>query len=89
MDHQGKNSRSADPARIPAGISDYIRNNFRKEFLSDIRPVQNKNGQLTFHVDISQDNTLYHLQFNDEGTLLIRYTEPLIELYDDEIEYPE
>jgi hypothetical protein len=72
--------------KIPASISQYIRRYFDKELLTEIKISQNNDGAVHYLVNISQDNTLYHLKFNSEGVLVQKESEPLIELLDDETE---
>lgn len=72
--------------KIPAAISEYIKRFFDKEFLTEIKTSKDKKGMIFYHVNVSQDNTLYHLKFNTEGILVQKDSEPLMELLDDEDE---
>ena len=69
---------------IPAGISEYIREHFRNDFLTDIRAVKNKSGELFYYVDVTHDKNLFHLKFDAYGNLLLRETEPIMELDDED-----
>ncbi|PBQ30553.1 hypothetical protein CNR22_01795 [Sphingobacteriaceae bacterium] len=78
--HSGK----VTPEIIPSPISDYIKNNFREDFLTEIHTLKDKNGKTFYRVDISHDNTLHHLKFDTQGTLILQEAEPLMELFDEE-----
>ena len=69
---------------VPHAISEFIRNNFRGQFLTDIHPFKDRNGDQKFDVTISHDDTLHHLHFNKTGSLLSRSSEPLIEMDEEE-----
>ncbi|MDI1355211.1 MAG: hypothetical protein PSX36_09845 [bacterium] len=69
---------------LPHKISEFITNNFRGEFLSDIKKIRDKRGKDIYDVSISHDNTLHHLRFNALGVLIERNAEPLMELYEED-----
>ena len=74
MEHSSRN-----PHELPAGISEYIRKNFRDDYLTQIREVHEKNGEVYYFVDISHDDNLYHLKFNSRGVLVQQELEYLPE----------
>jgi hypothetical protein len=55
---------------IPYGISDYIREHFKEDFLFDLKEVKTSNGHATFVVEISKDDYIYNMKFNEDGVLL-------------------
>jgi hypothetical protein len=86
---QLKSNRQTDKQSgeiIPYEISDYINKRFTEEFLSDIKKVNDHHGQVFYNVDISHENTLYHLIFNSKGILVKEDMEPLLESGDDEFD---
>jgi len=83
-DQADQHSGTTRPEIIPAPISDYIKNNFREDFLTDIYTLKDKNGKTFYRVDVSHNNTLHHLKFDAMGTLILQEAEPLMELFDDD-----
>ena len=80
-----KKSEKETLENIPYEINEYIRNkHFDEEFLADIRKSIDSKGQTIYNVEISHDDTLYKLQFNAEGVLINKETEPLFKYEDDE-----
>ena len=72
-----------NPDRIPSGISEYIKINFKNGFLSDINSSKDRSGKRIHMVDIRHDNHLYHMKFDSNGNLLSRVSEPMVEMYDE------
>ena len=68
IDTETKNTMKK--TRIPFGISDYIKEHFKEDFLFDVKEVKTKDGASIFHVEVSKDNYIHKLKFNEEGTLL-------------------
>jgi hypothetical protein len=60
---------------IPYGISDYIREHFKEDFLCHVKDVKKNNGHSTYFVEVSKDDYIYTLRFNDDGVLLKEDTE--------------
>jgi hypothetical protein len=56
--------------RIPFGISDYINEHFKEDFLFDVNEVKEINGHPVYIVEVSKDNYIHTLRFNEDGTLL-------------------
>ncbi len=75
---------SRNPHEIPAGISEYIKQNFQDDYLTQIREVHVKNGEIYFFVDVSHDDNLYHLKFNSKGVLVQQELEYLPEFPDED-----
>ncbi len=69
---------------IPAGISEYIKNHFRDDYLTDIRTVTGNSGDTSYFVDVTHDKSLFHLKFDSQGKLVLQETEPILDLDDDE-----
>lgn len=63
-------TKSQEQPVVPSGINEYIRKNFKDDFLTEIRPFTDKSGQIAWFVDVTHDSTVYHLRFNNEGLLL-------------------
>jgi len=55
---------------IPYAISDYITNRFREDFLFDVKEVKQEKGHLCYTIEVSKDNYIHTLQFNEAGKLL-------------------
>lgn len=56
--------------RIPFGISEYIRNHFREDFLFHVKEVKEINGHPVYVVEVTKDDYAHTLRFNEEGVLL-------------------
>jgi hypothetical protein len=70
---------------IPAGISEYINQNFREDYLTDIQLVKDDKGIGFYYVDITHEDNIYHLKFNESGELIQKEIES-VKYPDDEIE---
>lgn len=69
---------------LPLGISEYLKEHFREDFLTETKKTINKAGKVTYNVQVSSQNSLYHLKFNSKGILIEKEMEPILELYDEE-----
>ena len=67
---------------IPLEVSEYIKNRFEGNFLSEIKEERNNKGQQFFRVYISHDNLFYNLKFNSHGVILEENTESIWELFE-------
>jgi hypothetical protein len=57
-------------SRIPLAVSDYVANRFREDFLFDVKEVKQVKGHLYYTIEISKDNYIYTLHFNETGKLI-------------------
>ena len=78
-------SKSQSTHPIPAGISEYIKQNFREDYLTDIKSVKDAKGAEFFYVDVTHEENIYHLKFNDNGELILKDVES-VRYPDDEVE---
>ncbi len=69
-------------------IIDYIKNDFKEGFLMEINKISQADGQNLYHVEVSQDNNLYHLDFTANGVLIKSQIEPTY-LTSSHDEYPD
>src|SRR5688572_28121848 len=65
---------------FPERISRYLKKHFEKSFVSDIKKTRSKGGQIYYHVCLSYENTLFRLKFNEDGAMVLKQVEPLVEL---------
>lgn len=72
---------------VPEKLSTYIKEQFGNSFTSGIKKVKTQAGKYVYLAEISQDDVLYHLKFNEHGELLSRQSEPYHEHGEDEFEY--
>lgn len=70
---------------IPAGISEYIKQNFREDYLTDIKSVKDARGIEFFYVDVTHEDNIFHLKFNGHGELIQKEVES-VRYPDDEVE---
>ena len=71
--------------QIPAGISEYIKQNFREDYLTDIKPVRDQKGVTFYYVDVTHEDNIYHLKFSGSGELIQKDVEA-VRYPDDEVE---
>jgi hypothetical protein len=62
---------------VPQGISEYINDRFVDDYLTEIMPYADASGKLFWHVDVTHNNTIYHLRFNEQGVLVESVVEPV------------
>jgi len=62
---------------VPLGINEYIRTNFKDDFLTEIRPFTDKSGHVAWFVDVTHDSTVFHLRFNNDGLLMEQREDPI------------
>lgn len=65
--------------KLPHEISRYIRNKFREGYISDIKRIENKAGEIIFKARIIEDDIVHHLEFDEKGKVLKHETEPTYE----------
>jgi hypothetical protein len=56
--------------KIPAGISNYVKEHFREDFLFDVKEVKEIQGHSYYVIEVSKDDYIHTLKFNEHGTLL-------------------
>lgn len=71
-------TKKIESQNIPAEISEYIRKFFDESFLIDITKIKENDGSFYFNVEVSQDNIINHLKFNEKGSLIKTEIEPVI-----------
>lgn len=69
--------RSKPSESVPSGINLYIQENFKDDFLTDIRPITSSKGETFWLVDVTHNNNLFHLRFNHDGELMEKDVEPV------------
>lgn len=62
--------------RIPTGISEYIRNHFREDFLFEVKDVIEVQGHSIYKIEVSKDDYIHKLSFNEAGVLLKEDVQP-------------
>ena len=72
--------------KVPERIYTYLKIHFEKSFVSDIKRIRDKFGDIIYKVTICEDVALYRLKFNEDGVMVIWETEPLLELHEKEYE---
>jgi hypothetical protein len=78
-------SKSQSTHPIPAGISEYIKQNFREDYLTEITSAKDAKGIEFFYVDVTHEDNIFHLKFNGNGELIQKEVEP-VRYPDDEVE---
>ena len=56
--------------KLPYGISEYIKQHFREDFLFEVKEVRKVSGQWYYAVEITKDNYIHTLRFNEKGELV-------------------
>lgn len=56
--------------KLPVKISDYITDHFKEDFLFEVRDVKRSGGQLYYIIEVSKDNYITTLKFNEDGDLV-------------------
>jgi len=56
--------------KLPYGISEYIKEHFREDFLFDVKEVTKVKGHTYFTVEVSKDNYIHTLKFNENGDVI-------------------
>jgi hypothetical protein len=60
----------AQEPKLPYGISEYITDHFREDFLFEVRETKLLNGHWYYIVEVTKDNYTHTLKFNDAGELI-------------------
>jgi hypothetical protein len=58
------------PEKIPYRISDYIQEHFKEDFLFEVKEIKEINGHPLYVIEVSKDDYIHTLRFNEHGTLL-------------------
>jgi hypothetical protein len=58
-------------------VSTYIRNHFREGYLTNIKSMKGERGGISFKVDVTENDIVYHLEFDTEGKLINNESEPM------------
>lgn len=61
--------------RIPIGISDYINDHFKEDFLFEVKDVRDIQGQSVYSVEVCKDDYIHKLKFREDGTLVTQESE--------------
>lgn len=56
--------------KLPHQISEYLLNRFKDGYVSHVKTVNNKDGNLRYTVMVNEDETIHQLQFDEEGKLI-------------------
>lgn len=64
--------------RAKGKITKFIVTHFKKDYQSHMSSRESNSGEKIHLVDVNQDDTIYHLQFNNRGELIQVGAEPLI-----------
>lgn len=56
--------------KIPFAISEYIRDHFKEDFLFYVKDIRAVHGHQVYTVEVSKDNYIHQLKFNEDGTLV-------------------
>ena len=69
--------KSSHEQPVPQGISEYINDRFVDDYLTEIKPYADASDKLFWHVDVTHNNTIYHLRFNEQGEFVESVVEPV------------
>lgn len=72
---------------VPEKLSQYLKEHFGNSFTSGIKKIKDKNGKYIYLADISHEDVLHHLKFNEHGGIISKQHEPYHEHFDDEVEW--
>jgi hypothetical protein len=61
--------------QLPYGISEYIKEHFREDFLFDVKEVRQVKGHSYYTVEISKDNFIHTITFNERGEVMTEQTD--------------
>jgi hypothetical protein len=67
---------------IPFEISEYVKNHFDGDFIPEVIEESDRKGGQFFRVYITQNNLLYNLKFNSQGTMIEESTDPIWEVFE-------
>jgi hypothetical protein len=55
---------------LPFNLTNYINTHFREEFLFEVKNILQVDGRTEYEVQVSKDDYIYTLWFDEEGRLL-------------------
>jgi hypothetical protein len=55
---------------LPLKVSEYIQDHFREDFLFEVKDVKKLKGQFHYFVEVTKDDYIHSLQFNEEGKII-------------------
>ncbi|WP_143961124.1 hypothetical protein [Litoribacter populi] len=53
--------------KLPVKAVEYLKENFRKEFIFDLKETRKVEGETFYKVEVSKDGLIHHLTFNRAG----------------------
>jgi hypothetical protein len=65
-----------DKAKLPYAATEYIAKRFREEFLFELKEHKQVKGQWIYVVEVSQDDFIHTLQFDEKGALVREEADP-------------
>jgi len=63
--------------KLPVKISNYIKQNFREDYLIEVKPILGKKHNTFFKIDITENDVIHHLEFSEKGLVIKHDSEPL------------
>jgi hypothetical protein len=66
---------NATQPTLPARISEYINSHFREDFLFQYKTMSKVGNKRCYAIDISKDEHIYHLFFDENGRLVKKLVE--------------
>lgn len=63
--------------KLPAATLSYIKEHFKEGDITGSRALKNSHGQLIHRIEVTENEVIYQLDFNDEGKLLNRASWPV------------
>jgi hypothetical protein len=61
---------NAKDEKLPYGISEYITEHFREDFLFEVKEVKKLKGHVYYTVEVTKDNYIHTLKFDENGKLV-------------------
>ena len=56
---------------LPAKALEYIQDFFHEDFMIEVKEVRKINGHLHYFVEVSKDEMIHPLHFNEQGNLIV------------------
>ncbi|MEX1238928.1 MAG: hypothetical protein WEB30_04395 [Cyclobacteriaceae bacterium] len=61
---------NAKDQKLPYGISEYIKEHFREDFLLDVKAVKRLKSHVYYVIEVTKDNYIHTLKFDENGNLM-------------------